>query len=1004
MTTTTPTTTSSFSLALTHNGTVVALEPRETVTVSGGGRSVSYTVTTTGGTHSIGSLGIDLRRVSKALTVGGQLTNGDAVVYGAAKATFKTKDVDVNVTNLSGGHVAANNNIYLPGHTFATGDAVLFTKTGAGAAIGGLLSGQTYYVIARGPNEIQLASSYFQAVGRSFDDRGTPLNLGDDIAAIAVTPIILTPSLTLGDQETTFTLVRALSGLVDGQTYYVVDNTYNTTANRTTFALAATPGGVAIEVDDSESFQIFAVGGALVRTGTAVTRGGGHTVKKATDAVARALTVRSGDDALQSLRIDLTSAGGSGEHRLLGPGGVLLASVSPPPGNGESGATAKGGSGGAVNVNVPTAELIATATVTTTVNATLLSAGRDIAVTAGSVSVVTTYADAAGGGVVEVGEAHAEAFVGQSDKTLHGLSATNGLVTTTVTLGSNVELNAADDIVLLADSDHSVSATARAPGGGVISAKIAETSAYLTYTTRTHVGEGVKLLAGDAVRVRAESSATGATDSETYSVGLGAGADSDNTNSDRGVRIDAETRVDVLAGARLEGTTVELDALALKLDGTARAYATAYSPILIGVASAFGNARVQMLSTVVVNLAGDETQITGARGLDVKAHYGSVLVRRDAWHLAVAFPVPAQNAFAEGAILLYSDVNAAPGLLVTAGARDDGRTADTGLVKTADQGLDKTNPALALYVDATVVQPTFEYPGKASSGADTHLRTFERDGRTHWKSDVTILGGIAGSPELVIDESGIIKRLRNVVVRNSNDVNAPALGVGASVGPTYYVWVANDGYGDVMFRATTSNRNTLASCTVPNGSTSRPSGCEPLVWIHQLDTGNKTVPGEPQDDTDAYFASPRDGRGLAADAALVRWPLFTFHDAFDAVTIIDHSARELHIVDIQPIYNTFDANGALANPPLVQIVTGGSSLMSFTPLQFDLWHVVTDTAWTSRRSSAQARRAAAPRTRARRPDHQPGRLDAHHQYGRRHPRRGQPAGSNERGRPRGDAR
>ncbi len=56
------------------------------------------------------------------------------------------------------GPIPADTEIDLPNHGFATGNAVVY-RAGGGTPIGGLVDGQTYYVIAVDPNHIQLAST-----------------------------------------------------------------------------------------------------------------------------------------------------------------------------------------------------------------------------------------------------------------------------------------------------------------------------------------------------------------------------------------------------------------------------------------------------------------------------------------------------------------------------------------------------------------------------------------------------------------------------------------------------------------------------------------------------------------------------------------------------------------------------------------------------------------------------------------------------------------------------
>ncbi|NEU80298.1 DUF4347 domain-containing protein [Nostoc sp. UIC 10630] len=73
--------------------------------------------------------------------------------------------------------------IKLANHGYNTGDAVVYN--GTDDAIGGLVKGQTYYVIKLDDNRIQLATTQNEATG---SDNGTPNDTSDDIL---VKPIIL---------------------------------------------------------------------------------------------------------------------------------------------------------------------------------------------------------------------------------------------------------------------------------------------------------------------------------------------------------------------------------------------------------------------------------------------------------------------------------------------------------------------------------------------------------------------------------------------------------------------------------------------------------------------------------------------------------------------------------------------------------------------------------------------------------------------------------------------
>jgi hypothetical protein len=145
---------------------------------------------------------------------GDPFAEGDAVTYHAAALhAFRTEWTDVTIemfavcgrttdppthldiartcnaanpndpTNGRVVHAETSNNIFLPGHGFNSGDAVVYHNVSGGPGLG-LADGVTYYVIRRSDNEIQLANSYFEAVGRAFQARGDGAD--DDILAIDV--------------------------------------------------------------------------------------------------------------------------------------------------------------------------------------------------------------------------------------------------------------------------------------------------------------------------------------------------------------------------------------------------------------------------------------------------------------------------------------------------------------------------------------------------------------------------------------------------------------------------------------------------------------------------------------------------------------------------------------------------------------------------------------------------------------------------------------------------
>ena len=143
--------------------------------------------------------------------------------------------------------------------------------------------------------------------------------------ALAGTAITLTPDKSRRARPSGTMLVPApIGGLVAGQTYYV----RNATAN--TFQLSATP-----ERADHRAQRRLA---------------GRHRAQHGFHQAGIQFNGTSG--GTQDLHIDFSSAP-AGNDKLLGPGGVSLRTIAPPPGNGISASSAEGGAGGIVASTAP---------------------------------------------------------------------------------------------------------------------------------------------------------------------------------------------------------------------------------------------------------------------------------------------------------------------------------------------------------------------------------------------------------------------------------------------------------------------------------------------------------------------------------------------------------------------------------------------------------------------------------------------------------------------------
>jgi hypothetical protein len=137
----------------------------------------------------------------------------------------------------------------------------------------------------------------------------------------------------------------AIGGLVDGQTYYAIVASGNTTS----FQVASQKNGTPINLNTSNL------------TGGTTHWFGPQSID---------LSESSGT---QQLRINLTGDSGSGTQTIVGPGGISLAMLAPPPGDGVSTASSTGSGGGFVGVNENSANATASADVSAYIAADSMS-------------------------------------------------------------------------------------------------------------------------------------------------------------------------------------------------------------------------------------------------------------------------------------------------------------------------------------------------------------------------------------------------------------------------------------------------------------------------------------------------------------------------------------------------------------------------------------------------------------------------------------------------------
>ena len=129
-------------------------------------------------------------------------------------------------------------------------------------------------------------------------------------------------------------------------------------------------------------------------------------------------------------------------------------------GDGKSSADAVGGSGGAIDVGVPTGNLTSIQLITAHIDATNVTAGGNVENVATSTSSVSSKADTGGGGIASIGEAHSDTVVAS---------------TTKATVGKATRIQAGVDFLMDSVSNHTTNANAKSVGGGPFAVKVAET-------------------------------------------------------------------------------------------------------------------------------------------------------------------------------------------------------------------------------------------------------------------------------------------------------------------------------------------------------------------------------------------------------------------------------------------------------------------------------------------------------------------------------------------------
>jgi len=748
-----------------------------------------------------------------------------------------------------------------------TGDAVRYTKL-SGDNLSNLTSGGTYWVIKSGDGfTIKLAVDRCRALGTCVDDNGTPDDPDDDFT-IPQTAINLSMIDDEIGNQSRYHIERSIGGLVSGQTYYVS----------------------AVNGNDISLTGVTFAGGA--------DRPGPHKIT-VVEVDLQAVSVPPSVSPTQALFVNITSTAADGCStcgKLLASSGQALSTLAPPTGDGKSGAVAKGGVGGVGDFAFPYAELKGTPAVTAMVAVKTIAAGKTFELGADSKFEYSVGAEIGSGGVIGASVAETKLELEHAP--------------TTATVFDESTVTAGSDATVKASNDHTISSTSFAAGGDLgVGVRLARTRAQLDNDVNVVIGSKASLQAGGAVRIQVVSGTTADTHAETWVGGLLSGtALSDHEDYDnRGVHIGsdgdpADRKITVKGGAQITGNTVDIDANVTRIDLQAKTKAGAFG---IANANAFSDSNVTVYSDARVQILNDTaspTTITGFRGVDIEArHSGTIDIVRHVFNIAVAVVFP-QEGYSRGKDKINDEVNADKGALIVAGARAASPGGDLFAADT-DQS---TNP-VALYVFAKHAAITPKYEQEPTSVFHYTGHTSADSAHVRWDANVTILGGLGGSPLLMVGADGKIKAINAVQLYDaSGKLVTP--NVGDDV-PLYKVDpllegvirvgdILNTGWADILM---------VAGNTIVNQDYLPPSGTSVL--------------GKADYD----------------------WPVFEWRDTLAEVTIVNYSPHPLRIerIDVVNDYK-IDPNPLVdgAHPVVELKAPGGEQdFRANVQLEFDVRHV-----------------------------------------------------------------
>ncbi len=532
-----------------------------------------------------------------------------------------------NIFNL-GSDVISKNSINSASHGFENDDQVVYTTDGG--SLGGLVNAQTYYIVNKTTNTFQLSvtkgGTAIDITSVPTDAKGNVVDSTHQIKAVGLkvqqvnqstfsyTTDNTTNTITLNSHGFTNgqavvykTAGTALTNLTPGTTYYVK------LVNTNSFQLTATSGGAVIDIGaNSGTHQL------VVNKGTQDLEEGvpyyvvgvtTNTFKLANTAAGTALTLdkssltgtgldhlftkenvvdlTSAGTGTQNLHIDLDNATATGKTHLLSSGATATI---PTQGDNKFSAYSQAAAGGLLGGTGTKATLNITPTMTTYVgnNAAIIAKGN---VTVDSLSSVQTTGSTTSRvyGAIAVGASKINVNVTNNNTTYVGDAAS-------VIADGNVVING--------QTAQTIDVSGDGGAGSLITFADAEAHANLIYNNNTYIGNYATITAKNDLTVNSTSNTDGKVKVSADGVGIYADADADSS-----FNVDGSNLTNINSNVKLEGRTVNIQALVDQLNVESRSESEGAG--LIGNIDAHAH----------VDLNGTDSNVTINSGAYIKGDY-----------------------------------------------------------------------------------------------------------------------------------------------------------------------------------------------------------------------------------------------------------------------------------------------------------------------------------------------------------------------------------------------